>query len=151
MRTLALILLACLLTSCASLSPWPSPPKVSLQNIQISDTNATSSNLVLDLAISNPNAVALPIEGVEYQLRLNGYRVVDGLSNRIDPIPAFGTSEVQIQARADLVGIFSLISGLLGGSTREVNYELETRISVQGLWQPIRLVDEGRLPLDLAP
>ena len=151
MKPILLLAFACLLQACANFSAWPTPPSVSLQNIQISDANATSSRLLLDLAVSNPNAVTMPIEGLSYQLRLNGYRVIDGVSNSIDSIPAYGTAEVQLEARADLVGMFSLLSSVMSGSSRQVDYELESKISIRGLWQPLRLVDSGTLPLNLTP
>lgn len=144
---LAIILLA---SGCANFSSWAQPPTVSLSNIELLNAESGNSSLKIRLSVSNPNPVALPVQGLQYQLQLNGHRVLEGVSSDIGSIPAFGSTDVELETRADLVGMFSLISSLMTGSAREVDYQLETHISVEGLWRPIRLQTAGSLPLSVS-
>lgn len=146
----ALLTWLVLLAACTSLSPWPEPPTVSVTNIELQNAASGNSSVIIRLSVSNPNAVVMPIEGLQYQLQLNGHRVLEGVSSDVDRIPAFGTADLELQARADLVGMFSLISSLMSGATRQVDYQLETRISVEGLWRPVTLRSSGTLPMSVS-
>ena len=87
-----------LLTACASLSGLASlqKPGVTLVNLQMAESTWLEQRFAVDLRVSNPNNVELPISGLNYDLALNGNKLATGGSNEDLTIPALGERVIRL-------------------------------------------------------
>lgn len=111
-RTVALSLLALFLGACATLTAKLAPPQVSLANIQILQLGLFEQRYQVDLRIQNPNAIALPITGMSYELDINQQRFARGVSNDIVNVPAYGEAIARVLVTSDLGSTLQQLSKL---------------------------------------
>ncbi|MBI5556383.1 MAG: LEA type 2 family protein [Deltaproteobacteria bacterium] len=140
------LLAALLLTSCAALRPVA--PEVNLMGLVMDEVTLSHINLVANLRLFNPNDVSLSVEGVEYELRLNGVRVSSGQALRRLDIGAreFGTLDLRLaSAYADLFRFFNEIQ-----HGEELDFRLTGKIQVGGfgiLGHTFAFDQAGKIPL----
>lgn len=138
---------AFMLSACASLGMNYEKPKVAVTSIKMKEPQGLSQRFGIGLNISNPNAVALPIKGMSYALRVNGYELVQGVTNNIGELAAFGETKVELDAATDLVSALRLANDFLkGGNSQETRYTFEAKISVSGLPRPLVVEQTGVVP-----
>ncbi|MFT7300184.1 MAG: LEA14-like dessication related protein [Porticoccus sp.] len=135
------------LTSCAMFSPSHQQPDVQLTDIEPLSRKGLEQRWAISLNILNPNDAQLKISGFSYHLKIQGHKVVSGVSSGLQPIPAYGQSAIRLEASANLFAGFRAIESLLNSDAGLVEFELETRIS-SGWWRwPIIVLESGSLDL----
>ncbi|MEH6529032.1 MAG: LEA type 2 family protein [Porticoccus sp.] len=143
-----LLSLVWLLSSCAMFSPGYQQPEVQLTNIEPLSRRGLEQRFAISLNILNPNNSELNISGLSYHLKLQGHKVVSGVSSGLQPIPAFGQSAIKLEASANLFGGFRAVEALLNSDSGLVEFELETRISTSWWRWPITVVESGSINID---
>ncbi len=138
-----------LLTSCAIWTPGYQQPEVQLTNIEPLSRQGLEQRFLITLNILNSNDAALKISGLSYHLKLQGHKVVSGVSSGLKPIPAFSQSTIKLQATANIFGGFRALESLMNSSGGPVEFELETRISTAWWKFPITVVESGSLDVGL--
>lgn len=98
-------------------------PKVSVQNVVLQDISMTQGNAVVSLNITNPNPVAVPLEGVQYNLRLNGRSVASGDQRQSMSLKPNQPLLVNIPVQLQFNELMQLAPTLL--SSRQVQYDVE--------------------------
>jgi LEA14-like dessication related protein len=137
-----------LLSSCAMFSPDYQQPEVQLTNIEPLSRKGLEQRFFISLNILNPNDSELNISGLSYHLKLQGHKVVSGVSSGLQPIPPFGQSAIKLEASANIFGGLRAVEAFLNSDSGLVEFELETRIST-GWWRrPITVVESGSINLD---
>ena len=137
-----------LLSSCAMFSPSYQQPEVQLTNIEPLSRKGLEQRFAVSLNILNPNNSELKISGLSYHLKLQGHKVVSGVSSGLRPIPPFGQSAIKLEASANLFGGFRAVEALLNSDSGLVEFELETRISTSWWRWPITVVESGSINID---
>ena len=145
---LGLLSLVWLLSSCAMFSPSYQQPEVQLTNIEPLSRKGLEQRFAISLNILNPNNSELNISGLSYHLKLQGHKVVSGVSSGLQPIPSFGESAIKLEASANLFGGFRAVEALLNSDSGLVEFELETRISTSWWKWPITVVETGSINID---
>ncbi|MGS2724344.1 LEA type 2 family protein [Porticoccus sp. GXU_MW_L64] len=145
----AVVLLAVmLLTGCASLTPGFQNPEVNLVAVApVSSSSLLEQRFKVGLRVLNPNSVPLPVKGLSYSLKLNGYKVVSGATGDIPELPAYGDVRLDLEAGVNLLGGARFLSGILNNPHQQLDYQLETRLDVGLLLPAITLVEEGQISL----
>src|SRR5262245_45965331 len=93
----AALVRAAALAGCAGLpGPLVKQHTVDLENAQVTDLNLERANLRFDFRVGNPNSIALPLSGIEYELLVNGARFLDGVQDQRVDIAANGESRVAL-------------------------------------------------------
>lgn len=142
-KLLTICFLASLLMGCASLQQMMEPPRVNLTGIEVLELSGFSLRIALDLSIQNPNPVPIPITGLSYDIGLNGYDVLNGVSSEAINLGAYEQTQVRLEASANLFGMMGLLSDFLSAETSELNYQLEASIGVRGFPQPFDINETG--------
>ncbi|MEM8499439.1 MAG: LEA type 2 family protein [Pseudomonadota bacterium] len=142
---LALILCA---SACSTLQPNFENPSLQVTSISLLPSEGVQLNFDVGLKVSNPNKVAMNVLGLAYDLRLDGYKVIEGVGNDIPEIPAYGSAEFHITASTNLMQSFKLFSGLLNNPKSVLDYTLNTKLDLGSTWLPaLRLKDSGEINL----
>ena len=105
--------IALTLAGCAALQPKLEAPAVAVNSVKVMPGQGLNVRFLIGLHVKNPNAIPLPIHGVNYTVALSGQPVVSGNTQDQPTIPAHGEQDVEIEAVADLMNGLSLANSLL--------------------------------------
>jgi LEA14-like dessication related protein len=106
---------AVLLTAgCATMSGLETP-HIQLAGIRLQEMKGFENVFQVDLRVINPNAVALPIRGVELDLALEGRHIAKGVANPQQEIAAYSSEIVPITVYASMLGMVDIAQRILRG------------------------------------
>lgn len=129
-----------LLSGCAGTQLRPEPPRVTIADLGMVDATLFAQRYRVRLDIQNPNSFDLPIDGMQYELILNGSPFASGVSNQEFTIPRYGSESIEVEAQGTLAGIFRQLSALERGRPQSIRYSLRGHVSTPKGF--------GRLPFD---
>lgn len=144
MKKLLAVSLLILLGGCATLNM--EPPQIALTSITPASSGGLDTSFNIGLRISNPNGVSLPIKGMSYKIALNGAEVLQGVTNQIPRIPAYGTENVTVTVGANLLSAPKLLSSLMRNPDQRIRYDFSTKIDLEGPLPGFNVVETGFLP-----
>jgi LEA14-like dessication related protein len=136
-----------LLAACVSLPADFKEPAVSLVSITPQITNVFAPEFDIVLHITNPNREALNIAGLSYTIHLQGNKLIEGVANDFPVVAAYGEADINLHARADLIGGISLLGDLLNQANDQVEFELNAEIDLGTLYPMIRVQRSGVISL----
>ncbi len=157
MRPIAL-LLAVSLPACSELQELgkallPSDkPTLAIADVRLSGLSLQSVTLQLDLDVSNPYDVALPLAALDWTLGSGGTRLLDGQAAPGAPVPARGVLRVPLSVAVPFDGLLALLPDLRPGVV--VPWEAQVGLSVDApLVGRLRLpvTARGELPVPAVP
>jgi LEA14-like dessication related protein len=96
---LAVLLL--LLAACGTAEPVA--PQVRVVDLRLVESSVFEQRFEIDLRIGNPNDFALPLDGLTFDLEVNGAAFARGFSNQRVTIPRLGEGQVSVSASTTLV------------------------------------------------
>lgn len=147
MRQWVAVVWVCLLAlaGCATLGGANEPLKVSLADVSMLDFGLVEQKLGLKLRIQNPNSVEVPIEGLSYDLELNGKPFAQGVAHPQTQVPEFGNAEIDTEAVTNLSSLFNQLGQLQ--QDQKLRYRLKGKL-YSGRWQGARPFEtEGEIAL----
>lgn len=127
-----LLLLALVVASgCASISPQEvEEPEVHLVNLVPVDATLFEQRIRIDLRILNPNDFDLPLDGMSFDLRLNGERIARGQSSDSVKIPRLGEGMMEVMAHTNSIAIVKQFVDAPRDGRFE--YEIDGNVFVKG-------------------
>ena len=148
-QVLWLLLLALLVSACATTATFQDPPRVTLTSIQPKEMTLLEQRYSLQLRIMNPNEVAIPVEGLSYALEINGREFAYGVSNAAVSIPPFGEALLDVEVVSNLLNIMQQMREMQGEQHDSLRYRLSGKISLDN--SPARLPFEYEGELKYLP
>lgn len=148
LQWVTIVLLLPLLLAC-EMVPKLDQPKVAIESISLVENNFLVPKFRIGLRITNPNAFDLPIKGLSYAIRVQDTEVFQGVSNGLDPIPAYGEISVSVVLGANLLRAGSLIKQIMLKPTSALTYNLTGKMDFQGLWPTVNFDESGSVPLNI--
>lgn len=135
-----------LLFGCAGLrSDDVVPPDVQLVNIVPQDATLFEQVLRIDLRIINPNDFDLPLDGLTFDLRVNGDRVARGTSSDSVTIPRLGDGVMEVVTRTSSLAIVRQMINPPAGGVYE--YEIRGAVFLKGFGnRKVPFERKGELP-----
>ena len=97
-------------------------PEVSLVNIRPVQLGLLEQALELDLRFVNPNETAIDVDGLRYELTLDGGRLGTGVSDARFSLPRLGEAVVPVRLYVQTTDLINRIGGL--GGRRSLAYSL---------------------------
>lgn len=98
------LLAAVLLLSACSVAE-PEPPQVRVADLRLLDSTVFEQRFEINLTIGNPNDFALPLDGLTFDLEVNGETFARGFSNQRVTIPRLGEGRVSVAASTTLIEV----------------------------------------------
>lgn len=136
-----------LLSACAMLQPGFETPEVRVTSFRVLPSDSLAPRFEIGLHVINPNRSALKLEGLIYNVELEGHRVLSGVTNDLPVIEGYGEGDVVLQASADLISSLSLLTDLMNRSRETVTYDLNARLDVGAFLPAIRINKTGEISL----
>lgn len=145
LRVLILVLL-CLLVSCASL-PHYEAPRVNVAGIEPVKGEGMELRFNVKLRIQNPNTVEINYQGMMVDLMIDGSRIASGVSNQPGNVPAYGETVYTLPVTVSVLGASrQLIAFLQKPQQTAIPYEISGKLE-SGLFGSVRFSDKGALKL----
>lgn len=132
-----LIAAACIffLSACVTLPTDFEEPSVSVSSFTPKRSANITPQFEIVLHVTNPNREPLELEGMSYIIHLDGNKVMSGVSNDLPTIEPYGEADVVLNATADLLGGFQLLTGLMAENKQQIEYEFNAKLDV-GVFMP---------------
>ena len=141
MRRLLIFLLLASLTSCSLFVPKFERPTLSVVRVQLLKSDLWHQELRVRMRVQNPNDRVLPVEGIIYELDVEGQELAHGISGDSFVVPALGEAEFDMSVSASMA---NMLFKLLNRSTSQVQYRIYGKISLSaGLLRSIKFDDHG--------
>jgi len=141
MRRVLIILLALGLPACSLFVPKLERPTLSVVGVQILKSDLWHQELKVRMRVQNPNDRSLPVEGIIYQLDVEGQELAHGMSGDRFVVPALGEAEFDMSVSANMA---NMVFKLLSRNSNEAQYRIYGKISLSaGLLRSIRFDDHG--------
>jgi LEA14-like dessication related protein len=99
--TAAAVAALLLLSACGGVDPVP--PQVRVVDLRLMETSAFEQRFEIDLRIGNPNDFDLPLDGLTFDLEVNGADFARGFTNQKVTIPRLSEGLVTVSATTTLV------------------------------------------------
>jgi LEA14-like dessication related protein len=142
---LAPLLLMVALCACA-LAPKLVAPQLSVVDVQLLGGDFMQQRLKVRMHVDNPNARALPVQGIVYTLEVEGQPFASGESAAAFVVPALGSADFDMNVTTNLA--VTLLKILSGGNTKALAYHLSGKVTLsQGFWRSIPFDERGSFKL----
>jgi LEA14-like dessication related protein len=126
-------------------------PVMSVKRVDVTSVSFTGVGLALVMNAQNPNAFALDLGRVDYQLDLEGRRFATGQANNPVRVPARGTGEVTLPVEFRFAELVQGIQSIL--TKDQVPYKVSATLGFNSpVGQiPIPISHDGQLPIPKLP
>ncbi len=146
LRLLA-VLTALLAAGCAGVPKDVQQPEVRLADIELrSGSGVLEPSMLLVLNVRNPNDFDIPLDGMRFDLEMNGRHFARGLSNESVTVPRLGEGRVTATASTDMVRLIEQMMRM--AQTGGITYRLTGDAFIGGLGErtvPFETEGEFRL------
>lgn len=122
-------------------------PSVSLASFNVLPGNELVPTFEIGLHVVNPNRSALKLQGLTYQVELEGHQILYGVANQLPVIEAYGQGDVVLQAQPDLFSTLKLFSSLLSRPREIFAYNFNATLDVGTFWPKIKVNKNGQISL----
>lgn len=137
-----------LLAGCAGLGMKLETPAITFVGIRAVEASLFEQKLEVRLRVQNPNAMALPVHGLDIDMELAGEPFATGVTGREFVVPAHGEAEFDMIVTANAATALLKIAGGDRKAREEIGYRLKGRLATKlGLLRSIPFEESGTLPL----
>jgi LEA14-like dessication related protein len=119
---------------CASFGSLMEAPEVSVVNLVPEASSGFEQRFKVDLRITNPNERPLEVDGLRFELDLNGQRLARGQSGDSVTVPRLGDAVISVNATTTLLDVFRQVWAMQ--KAKSVRYRVEGRVFLKGLLPP---------------
>ncbi len=120
---------AVLLAACTGLPLNAVPPRVSIADVEVKSLGLFEQKFDVGLRVANPNDFDLKIEGLDFDLEVNGRPFASGLSRVSTLVPAASNTVLRVEAIVQSKNLARQIRTLPPESTKEgVPYRVKGRV-----------------------
>jgi LEA14-like dessication related protein len=110
------VLCVILVSGCASLFWMGEKPRVDIVNVTPKEMRLLEQTFLLELRIQNPTETDLDINGMSFELEINGQPFARGVSNQSLKVERLSTKVIQVEAFTGLTSILRQLSEVKKGS-----------------------------------
>jgi len=144
----ALALAAALALGCQSSPETELPAELEPASVRLADIVPLDAGLLeqrvrLDLRVTNPNDVALPVRGLRYELLLGGKPLARGVSPDEFVVPSLSDARISTTAMASSVTLMRQLRAL--GKRQVSSYSLSGDLFVKGRSEPLPFEHTGEI------
>ena len=125
-----------LISGCSAVPNMVAPPSISVQDVSLQSLSLTQGTGLVSLNVTNPNAFPIPLEGVQYNLRLNGTQVASGDQRQSMYLYPNQPTAVQIPVQLQLATLMHLAPVLW--QNRAVQYQLDGAVRLPFISVPFQ-------------
>jgi LEA14-like dessication related protein len=126
-RALALLVVAAL-AGCATLAPHFDHPRLYLVGVEVKDATLGEQHFRVRVLVQNPNDRAMPVQGIDYTIRLGDEDFGTGSTVSEFTVPARGEAEFEMLMTTNLAATLWKVLPRLKDSTQPLEYRLVGKV-----------------------
>ena len=119
---------------CASFGSLMESPEVSVVNLEPEAASGFEQRFKVDLRITNPNERPLEVDGLRFELDVNGQRLARGQTGDSVSVPRLGDAVISVSATTTLLDVFRQVWA--AQKAKGVRYRVSGRVFLKGLFPP---------------
>jgi LEA14-like dessication related protein len=127
---------ALLALACATVAREVLPPEVNVVDIRPLEGTAFEQRMQVDLRVRNPNDFALDIDGVRFDLELNGESFARGLGDERVEVPRLGEARISVVSTTTMMDWVRQFAVLAGPGRKDMDYRISGRLFLRGASTP---------------
>ncbi|HEY7753258.1 MAG TPA: LEA type 2 family protein [Steroidobacteraceae bacterium] len=145
---LAMVTGSLVAAGCAGLGAKLESPRVSVVGIRALEANLFEQTLEVRMRVQNPNALDIPVRGLDVEVELAEEPFAQGISARQFTVPARGEAEFDMIVTAHAATALLRIATASRQEREQVGYRLKGKLSTKlGMLRSIPFEETGTLPL----
>ena len=149
MRLVALLSLLLLLSACASMMPRDDWVRVTIVDIQPLESTLMEQRFLVKLRLQNRAGEALTINGMSFDLDLNGKGFASGVSNQEVTAEGFGEALMEVKVSSTLFGVLRQIQSLQNREPQPFQYRISGSLSSPDSFFGLGFSESGEIDLGL--
>lgn len=146
-RALFLLALILLLGACASMMPKSDRIRVTIVDIKPLESTLMEQRFLIKLRLQNRSREVLAVDGMSFDLDLNGKAFASGVSNAAVTAPGFGEVLIEVKVSSTLFGVIRQIQALQGREPRPFRYRISGNLSSPGSLFGLGFSESGEIDL----
>ena len=128
---LALTALAAL-SACSTQGVLPDSPEIQVSNVEIVEIGFDQQVFLFNLDAYNPNKFDVPLNGVEFVLRLSDVEVGQGLSQQDVTLVSAGNTNIPVEVTTNLADSMDNFKELFLSGGLKMDYEMDGKLRLVG-------------------
>ena len=115
MRSIVMFLVCTQALACSIFMRSIERPQATVQNVSMSSAGLAGVSGQLQLDVTNPNNVGVPLSGIDWELSIGGARAVTGHVELSQTIPARGVAPITTSLAIEMRDAMAVASALASG------------------------------------
>lgn len=151
LRLFLLAALVAMLPACAGFLPQEDSLKVNLSGMKPLESTLMEQRFEVVIRVQNRSQATLDVEGLTFDLELNGKDFASGVSNQGVSIAPLSEAVMSINISSTLFGIIRQIQSLESLKTEPFRYELRGTLYTGGSFIGIPFSEQGEIDFRTQP
>ena len=118
-----------LLAGCAGMPGQMEPLNVTLSDVRPLQVGLLEQEYAMKIRVQNPNNREIALQGVSFNVELNGKSFAKGVSPQSATVPAFGDVILDVKAVSSLGGLLDQVNSMRQGAPEKITYRLQGRLA----------------------
>ncbi len=136
------------LAGCSSIPRGLAPIQPQLLSLDMVQESFEGQRFEVELSLTNPNSVELPVRHLEFDVRLAGEGLLAGESAVPFILPAQDRETIRLEIFSEIVSSTSRLMSLAQGPQNALTYELQGELTLDaGMRDPVPIASRGQVPL----
>ncbi len=143
----AAVLLLFSVAGCASVQSLQAPD-VQLTRVELlnSSPGSLEQRFGIGLRLINPNNRSLAVDGLDFELELNGRRLARGVTNEAFELPRLGEADTTVIVTTSVLDVLRQALGISSRADEEIEYRLRGRVHLgSGFVRSVPFDHRGKL------
>ncbi len=147
LQLLMLLLFLSGLTACATLGQQEQRVKVTLTSMIPLESTLMEQRYLIKLRIQNRSQKPLSIDGVSFDLELNGKDFASGVSNQQATAAAYGEALLEVKVSSTIFGVIRQIQSLQEMEGKPFHYQISGNLSTSNGFFNVPFRESGEIDL----
>ncbi len=147
LRVLLLVLFLGGLSACATLGEREQQVKVAMTSMAPLESTLMEQRYLIKLRIQNRSRSPLSIDGVSFDLSLNGKAFASGVSNQQTTVAAYDESLLEVKVSSTLFGVIRQIQSMQEMGGKPFAYEISGNLSTADSYFNLPFRESGEIDL----
>lgn len=129
---LAAMVIVATFTGCAGVPPGMQPPTITIADFGLGNAGLFEQQYNLRLRIQNPNPDDFRVDGIAFDLEINGQPFAKGVGNQTATVPRFGSGFIAVEAVSTLGALLRQFGRQADGNRALLKYRIRGQLSITG-------------------
>jgi LEA14-like dessication related protein len=142
-----LLILLLLLSGCAALQTREERVRVTIADLRPLESTLMEQRYLVKIRLQNRSKEALTIDGMSFDLDLNGKRFASGVSNQETTVPGFSESILEVKLNSTVFGLIKQFGALRDRQSGSFDYQISGTLSSPDSMLDLPFNEKGEINL----